>query len=96
MKAIWNGAVLAESDATVTLNGAVYFPSDSVHREYFVPSDTSEKTDLGTATHYTVMVEGLECVDGAWTYEKPTPEAIESVGTDFTDYVAFGSDVEVI
>ena len=95
MKAVWNGTVLAESEATVTINEAVYFPSDSVHREYFVPSDTTEKTELGVATHYTLMVEGLECVDGAITYEKPAAEVVEAVGTDFSNYVAFGSDVEV-
>jgi uncharacterized protein (DUF427 family) len=34
MKAVWNGATLAESDATVVVEGNHYFPPDSVHAEY--------------------------------------------------------------
>ena len=39
-KATWNGAVLAESDRTVVVEGNQYFPPDSVHAEYFRASDT--------------------------------------------------------
>ena len=95
MKAVWNGEVLAESNETINIEGVVFFPAEAVHREYFVPSDTTETTGLGVATHYTVMTEGLECIDAAKTYEKPTPEAIETIGTDFTNFITFGSDVEV-
>ena len=95
MKATWNGVVLAESDATITINDKLYFPSDSVHREYFVPSDTTETTELGTAIHYSIMSDGLESLDAAITYEKPLPEAITRVGVDFTNYVTFSGEVEV-
>ncbi len=95
MKAVWNGEVLAESDATITIGGDIFFPADAVHREYFVPSDTTETTDLGVTTRYTIMTEGLECIDAATTYERPAPEAIQKIGTDFSNYVSFGSDVEV-
>ena len=37
-KAVWNGAVLAESDQTIEVEGNQYFPPDSVNREYFVES----------------------------------------------------------
>ena len=37
MKAIWNGAVLAESDDTVVVEGNHYFPPEAVHDEYFRP-----------------------------------------------------------
>ena len=40
MRATWNGAVLAESDATVIVEGNHYFPPDSLNREYFSDSDT--------------------------------------------------------
>ncbi|MGH7847953.1 MAG: DUF427 domain-containing protein [Candidatus Binatia bacterium] len=33
MKAIWKGAVLAESDKTVLVEGNHYFPPESVRRE---------------------------------------------------------------
>jgi hypothetical protein len=30
-KAVWNGTVIAESDATVRLEGNHYFPPDAIH-----------------------------------------------------------------
>ena len=39
-KATWNGAVLAESDRTVVVEGNQYFPRNSVHTEYLRPSET--------------------------------------------------------
>jgi hypothetical protein len=38
-KATWEGAVLAESDATVEVEGNQYFPPDAIRKEYFKPSD---------------------------------------------------------
>lgn len=34
MRAVWNGAVLAESDDTVVVEGNHYFPPDSGDRRY--------------------------------------------------------------
>lgn len=34
MKAIWNGAVIAQSDDTVVLEGNHYFPESSLNRDY--------------------------------------------------------------
>jgi uncharacterized protein (DUF427 family) len=39
-KATWNGAVLAESDRAVVVEGNQYFPRDSVQTEYLRPSET--------------------------------------------------------
>lgn len=39
-KATWKGAVLAESDKTVVVEGNQYFPKESVHSEYLRPSET--------------------------------------------------------
>ena len=38
-KATWEGTVLAESSQTVEVEGNQYFPPDSIHNEYFKPSD---------------------------------------------------------
>ena len=46
MRATWNGTVLAESDATVVVEGNHYFPSADVHAEYFEPSDTHDGVPL--------------------------------------------------
>jgi len=37
-KAIWNGTVLAESDDYETVEGNVYFPPESVKKEYLKDS----------------------------------------------------------
>ena len=40
VRATWNGAVLAESDETVVVEGNQYFPPGSVRAEYFEDSAT--------------------------------------------------------
>jgi len=96
MKAIWNGAVLADSNDTIVIEGNQYFPPDSVHREYLVPTDTPYTCPWkGECTYFTVMVEGQENRDAAFTYEKPKPSAIDKVGTDFSNYVSFWRGVQV-
>jgi uncharacterized protein (DUF427 family) len=42
VKATLNGVVIAESDATVMVDGNHYFPPDAIKREYF--KDTSTHT----------------------------------------------------
>ncbi len=41
VQAVWNGTVIAESDATVVVEGNHYFPLDSVKGDVLRPSDTS-------------------------------------------------------
>lgn len=75
-RATWNGAVLAESDDILTVEGNVYFPPQSLRREYFVPSDTHTVCHWkGTASYYTLRVNGQENPDAAWYYPDPKPEA---------------------
>ena len=38
-KATWNGAVLAESDNSILVEGNIYFPPDSVKREFLRDSE---------------------------------------------------------
>ncbi len=96
MKAVWNGAVIAESNDTIVIEGNQYFPPDSVHREYLVDSDTHTICVWkGEASYYTLMVDGTENKDAAWYYPKPKDGSIEKVGHDFTNYVAFWNGVEV-
>ena len=59
MKAIWNGAVIAESDDTVVVEGNHYFPADSVDRNVLRPSDTHTVCPWkGTASYWTLEVDG--------------------------------------
>ena len=76
MKAIWNGAVLAESDKTVVVEGNHYFPPDSIRKEHFKASDTHTECGWkGTASYYTVEVEGKRNPDAAWYYPEPKDAA---------------------
>ena len=91
MKASWNGAVVAESDATRVIEGNHYFPPESVNREYFKDSKmTSNCPWKGEATYYTLEVDGAKNEDAAWYYRTPKEAAAEIKG-----YVAFWRGVEV-
>ncbi len=73
-----------------------YFPAESVHREYLIDSDTHTTCPWrGPTDYYSLMVDGQENRDAAWYYPQPKDGSIEKVGQDFTNYVAFGQDVEV-
>ena len=91
MKAIWNGQVLAESDATVQVEGNHYFPPSAVHASHLQPSDTSTHCFWkGDAAYYNVDVEGEHLKDAAWYYPGPYMEA-----EYFRGFVAFGKSVQV-
>lgn len=90
-KAIWNGTVIAETDAFETVEGNVYFPPDSMKREFFQPSDTHTVCPWkGTASYYTLAVNGQENKDAAWYYPDPKPAA-----ANIKDHVAFWRGVTV-
>ena len=91
MKAIWNGAVLAESDKTIVVEGNHYFPPDSINREYFRESDTHSTCPWkGLASYYDIVVKGEVNKEAAWTYPSPKDAAQHIRG-----YVAFWKGVEV-
>jgi uncharacterized protein (DUF427 family) len=96
MKALWNGAVIAESDATIVIEGNQYFPPDSVKKEYLEQSDyTTVCVWKGIAHYYTVVVDGKRNENAAWYYPEPKEGSVEKVGTDFKDYIAFWNGVTV-
>lgn len=91
MKASWNGTVIAESNSTEVVEGNQYFPADSINREFFKPSATTSVCPWkGTASYYTVDVNGKQNADAAWYY--PTPK---DAAKNITGYVAFWKGVEV-
>jgi uncharacterized protein (DUF427 family) len=91
MKAIWKGALLAESDMTIVIEGNHYFPADAIRKEHFKASNTHTVCGWkGTASYYTIEVNGEQNPDAAWYYLEPKDAAREIAG-----YVAFWKGVKV-
>jgi uncharacterized protein (DUF427 family) len=96
MKAIWNEAVLAESDETILIEGNHYFPPASVKKEFLEKSDhTTICIWKGVAHYFNIVVEGKRNENAAWYYPEPKDGSVEKVGADFKDYVAFWNGVIV-
>ena len=91
VKAVWNGATIAESDETIVVEGNHYFPRDAVNAELLVPSGTTTVCPWkGTASYYSLAVDGAENRDAAWYYPETKPAADE-----IRDRIAFWKGVEV-
>jgi len=87
----WNGAVLAESDETVVVEGNHYFPPHSIHNEHFADSPNHSVCPWkGTASYFDVVVGDDTNPAAAWYYAEPKPAAAEIKG-----YVAFWKGVSV-
>ena len=92
MKAIWNGAILAESDKTIVVEGNHYFPGDSINKEYFRGSETHTVCGWkGTASYYDVVVSGETNKDAAWFYPDAKDDAKE-----IENHIAFWKGVKVV
>ena len=90
-KATWNGTLLAQSDATVVIEGNHYFPPDSLKKDLFTASaHTTVCSWKGTASYYSLEVNGERNENAAWYYAEPKEAANE-----IKDYVAFWKGVEV-
>ena len=90
-RATWNGKVIAESDTTEIVEGNVYFPENSLKREFFRPSSTTSTCPWkGQARYLSLYIDGQDNPDAAWYYPDPKPAARKIKG-----YVAFWRGVEV-
>ena len=91
VQAKWNGAVIAESDDTVVVEGNHYFPREAVWSKYLVHSDTiSHCPWKGDASYHSLIVAGETNEDAAWFYPAPKQAAVEIAGR-----IAFWKGVEV-
>lgn len=91
VQAVWNGAVLADSERTVVVEGKHYFPPEDVNREYLLPSPRHSVCFWkGRASYYDAVVEGERNAGAAWYYPSPSPAAGK-----IKDHVAFWHGVKV-
>jgi uncharacterized protein (DUF427 family) len=91
-RASWNGAVIAESEHTLQVEGNQYFPPESVNRELVTDSRTTSQCPWkGSASYYTITVDGAVNRDAGWYYPHPS-QAAEKI----RDHVAFWNGVKVV
>jgi uncharacterized protein (DUF427 family) len=92
VRAIWNDKVIAESEETVVVEGNHYFPLASVDEGTLRASDTHSVCPWkGTASYWSLEVDGATNVDAAWTYPQPK-EAAAAI----KDHVAFWKGVTIV
>ena len=90
-QASWNGARVAASEDTVIVEGNHYFPPASLEAGGFQPSATTTVCPWkGTASYFSLVVNGETNRDAAWYYVSPEPRAAEIRGR-----VAFWKGVQV-
>ena len=91
IRAVWNGAVLAEAQRTVRVEGNHYFPRESLRRGFFAESETKSVCPWkGTARYYNVTVDGQVNTDAGWYYPNPSPLARR-----IKNHVAFWNGVQI-
>lgn len=91
VQAVWNGAVIADSDDTIVVEGNHYFPRAAVDAAVLADSATTSFCPWkGTASYHHVTVAGQVNEDAAWYYADPKEAAAE-----IRDRVAFWKGVEV-
>ena len=90
-KAVWNGAVLAESSQTIMVEGNHYFPPETLNPDYFRASTLHSSCHWkGLASYYDVAVGGKVNANAAWYYPNPSDAA-----QNISGYVAFWKGVKV-
>jgi len=85
-KASVGGHVIASADAYEKVEGNIYFPPSSIVDKSILHS-SSLKTKCpwkGTASYYTLEVDGKTLKDAAWYYPEPKDAAM-----NIKDHIAF-------
>lgn len=93
MKALWQGQVIAQSDATVEVDGYHYFPRAAVRMD-LLRAAAKTASDLQCphgVQFYDVGSGGKASARNAWSYEKPAA-AMKQVDRR----IGFWDDVEVM
>ena len=91
MRAIWNGAILAESEHTEVVEGNHYFPPESINREFFHESDRHTTCPWkGLASYYNITAGSETIRNAAWYYPEPKQAA-----ANIRNHVAFYGMVKI-
>jgi len=91
VRAVWKGAVLAESDRTIVIEGNHDFPVRDVAFELLAPSDARSTCSWkGEASYLDVVVKDERNTAADWSHPDPKP-----AGVQIRDHVAFWQGVEI-
>ena len=91
-EAIFNGQVIARSNATILVEGNRYFPPEALESEFLQRTRMKSLCPWkGVASYYTVEVDGARDTNAAWTYRHPSPLARR-----IKNHVAFWGRVRVV
>ncbi len=93
MRAICNGVTIAQSDATITIEGNDYFPADSVNQDLLRSSPRRKSLCpwKGIASYYHVEANGQRIPHAGWAYRHPYPWIRK-----IKNHVAFGNGIEIV
>ena len=98
MKAVLNGAVLAEApkEDLISIEGNWYFPPSSVKMDLLEKAPTAYTCPWkGECQYFSVKDGDTVLQDRAFSYPTPHASAFDRVGKDFSNYVAFWKEVQV-
>lgn len=91
VRATWKGHVLAESDATVVVEGNHYFPRSDVREDLLADNPSTTNCPWkGIANYYDIVADGETNSGAAWYYADPKPAA-----SQIKDRIAFWKGVQV-
>lgn len=96
---MWNDQIIAEADKDdlIYIEQNWYFPPSSVKAELLQKSPTPYTCPWKGVCQYFTVTDGTNTSqDSAWSYPEPKPSAIDIVKKDFSNYVAFWRDVQVV
>lgn len=86
----------ANKDDLIYIEQHWYFPPDKVKPVYLRKSDTPYNCPWkGDCQYFDIGEADNWSKDSAWSYPTPLQSAIEAVGKDFSNYIAFWRDVRI-
>ncbi len=99
MKAVLGDRIIAEApkEDLISIEGNWYFPPSSVNDQFLQKSATPYNCPWKGECQYFSVQDGEKLLpDRAWSYPTLLPTALDRVGKDFSNYVAFWEDVQVV
>ncbi len=99
MKAVLGDTILAEAprEDLIRIEGNWYFPPASVNSDLLEKSATPYRCPWKGDCQYFSLRDGDALLqDRAWSYPNPLPSSFDRVGKDYSNYVAFWKEAQIV